>query len=130
MSVKLNEIKSKALLLDPKFKNQWVEVIQVNINDGNAGRVAEWEGGYAYGVDLRTLKPIQLTKELVEKLLPLNGVFPDNDDFYIEQSGHNPVYFDLCYGKTYTGVSIQWLHQLQGLYFYVTMSELETKNKV
>jgi len=130
MPVKLSELKPKALLIDPKFENQWVQVIQVNINDGNSGRVSEWDGGYAYDVDLRTLNPIQLTPDIVDKLLPLNGEFPDNDDFYIEQSGHNVKYFDLCYGKTYTGVSIQWLHQLQGLYFYITLSELETKNKI
>jgi len=130
MTVKLIELKPKSLLIDPKFENQLVQVIQVNINDGDGGRVSEWYGGYAYDVDLCALNPIQLTPELVEKLLPLNGEFPDNDDFYIEQSGHNGKYFDLCYGKTYTGVSIQWLHQLQGLYFYITMSELETENKI
>lgn len=72
----LSELKPRNFLTDPEFENQIVEVMQININDGNEGLVDE--GGYVYKTDLRKLQPIPITSELLGKL-GFEKAGPQND---------------------------------------------------
>lgn len=68
------------------------------------------------------LHPIPLTKEWLKKVDWKGYVYLSiNTNFSLDDVGH------LYYHGDYTGINIQYVHQLQNLYFALTNTELELK---
>lgn len=75
--------------------------------------------------NIENYNPIPLTEEWLLRFewnYLKRGVYQYlNSDFQIDESGH------LYYGSSYCGINIQYVHQLQNLYFALTGTELELK---
>jgi hypothetical protein len=74
-----------------------------------------WQEDQVYTVDI--------TEDIIPKTDIKMGLFPDLDYFSIQQSGMGNWYC-LYFNGEYTGVNIDYVHELQNLYFAITGVEL------
>lgn len=75
-------------------------------------------------VDIKDLSPIPLTQEWLLNKIDWNGynTLCINSHFRLDEMGH------LYYHGDYTGININYVHQLQNIYFNLKGEELEIKS--
>jgi hypothetical protein len=82
-----------------------------------------------YSSPLTEMEPIPLTPELLEKIgfVLVNGIYWTLNRISLEQIENDPEYFDVTrsYGTTSLDITVQYLHELQNLYFALIGSEIE-----
>jgi hypothetical protein len=96
----------------------------IQANELRVGNWVLWNGAVdtvedGQQIDELVFDPIPLTPEILEKI-DWNGYVKLNIGSYfkIDDVGH------LYYRSDYTGINIDYLHQLQNLYFALTGTEL------
>jgi len=122
--MKASELRIKNLLQD--VGGNIVEVITVYAN-GNYEVHSSVHQFTIIEKDDDLIIPIQLTEEWLLKFGLINGVFPDIEYFSVEGLNSMPESYGLYYENDWTAISIEYVHQLQNLYFALTNTELEIK---
>lgn len=127
--LKYNELRKGNLLYFP-FVNSNVEVIGINslygVNEPYFNKLSVMEGLNMYYEVIEVFKPIPLTEEWLLKFgfsEKLGNWELPNFRFHINK----PMNFDgflFCEGYSVTTDKIQFVHQLQNLYFALTGEEL------
>jgi len=93
------------------------------------GRVTSIPNGNKICIDhiavkINNLLPVKLTPWILEKCGLTDGVFHDIEYFSIAGLNSMPESYGLYYENDWTSVSIEYLHQLQNLYFCLTGAHL------
>ncbi len=79
--------------------------------------------------DKSVMQPIELTPDWLIDFGLTNGVFPDNEYFSIINDGEGHPEYGLYHDSRFTAQYIKYVHELQNLYFALTGTELELKQK-
>jgi len=99
------------------------------------GDVFEWSLSDFYEVEcsqllMDTIEPIPLTEEWLLKFgFTGDYLFHDIEYFSLSKTNTGGNYYCVYFENEYTAVYIEYVHQLQNLYFALTGTELELTDK-